>query len=321
MNIAILGASSHIAKGLIYNFLKQGENRLFLFSRGMLRCTEFLNYISNKYYTDIFLNNYRLQGTYEEFNVYEYDVIINCIGTGTFNKMNGDFTSFFTFPNEFDNLCIDYLKKNRNTLYIAFSSGAIYGKMKAPAELFTENKIRPNKVTDQNYYMISKLYSEAKHRSYSDLNIVDLRIFSYFSRFMDSNDKYFITEIIDSIREDKEMSVVNDSFIKDYLHPDDLFQAINNCIINRTKINDVIDINSKEPISKINILKLFKKNYGLRYKIDDNFIYKSASGDKGIYYSNYERCNLINYQPSYTSEDTLMNETKYILNNDNEYNK
>jgi short-subunit dehydrogenase len=45
MNIAILGATSHIAKGLIYNYNKKGTNKLFLFARSTDRLREFLKSI------------------------------------------------------------------------------------------------------------------------------------------------------------------------------------------------------------------------------------------------------------------------------------
>lgn len=43
--IAILGATSHIAKGLIYNFNKEEANELFLFARSIDRLQGFLKSI------------------------------------------------------------------------------------------------------------------------------------------------------------------------------------------------------------------------------------------------------------------------------------
>ena len=40
--IAILGATSHIAKGLILNFIKSKENELFLFARIPKKVKKFL---------------------------------------------------------------------------------------------------------------------------------------------------------------------------------------------------------------------------------------------------------------------------------------
>ena len=61
MNIAIMGATSHIAKGLIDRFIHKGDDHLYLFSRSADKIQDFLTAIGasgNDHYT--ICTNYRL---------------------------------------------------------------------------------------------------------------------------------------------------------------------------------------------------------------------------------------------------------------------
>jgi hypothetical protein len=311
-SIALLGSNSHIAKGLLYNFLKQGKYNISLFTTGFNKTIEFYNFLDCTYNLNNDECSISIYNGYDSFLKKDYDVILNCIGVGASNKLKGNYNNFFTFPEDYDNLCIKYLQQNKECLYITFSSGAVYGKLDRPAEEDTFNKFQINNIQRTDYYSIARLYTEAKHRSLNDLNIVDLRVFSYFSRFMDFEDKYFITELIKAMRNDEEFKVVNDSFVRDYLHPDDLFQAISKCI-DIKNLNNAFDITSNKSVTKEEILNYFEKNYGLRYKIEDDFQYNSASGVKGIYCSDYKNHKEINYIPEYSSMDTIIKESKYVL--------
>ena len=90
MNIAIMGATSHIAKGLIDRFLQSGKDHIYLFSRSAGKIQNFLAVI------DISGNeNYTICTNYQDFSSFSYDVIINCVGVGTLNKLRRNFTIVF----------------------------------------------------------------------------------------------------------------------------------------------------------------------------------------------------------------------------------
>ncbi|MEI7993896.1 MAG: hypothetical protein WCH01_03230 [Methylococcaceae bacterium] len=117
--IAILGANSHIAKGLINNFLKDSSCELYLFARNTQSAKEF----STKILGHIFQNCF----DFTEFLNHQYDVIINCVGFGDPAKLkNAGYTVFDTIE-KYDNLAVFYVLKHPHTLYINFSSGAVYG--------------------------------------------------------------------------------------------------------------------------------------------------------------------------------------------------
>jgi nucleoside-diphosphate-sugar epimerase len=249
MKIAILGASSHIAKGLIANFLKAKGNHLYLFSRTMSKLEIFLHLIGKS------SKDLCLKEGYNDFNKENYDLIINCVGAGTPNKLKNNYSNWFSVNEKFDNIAIDYLHNNPKTLYINFSSGAVYGKNgSAPVEENTLNSIPVNNLQPEDYYSIANLNSEAKHRSFKDLKIVDIRIFSYFSRFADLNSGYFITEVMKHVLEKKTLETTDVNIVRDYIDPDDLFALILKCV-EFGKINSAFDAVSRQSVDKLQILE------------------------------------------------------------------
>ena len=80
MNIALLGASSQIAKGLLRNLVLDQSNQLYLFTRNTL---DYQEWLESKHLN---LEQCMLNGL-EEFNdSIKYDLIINFIGIGDPSK-------------------------------------------------------------------------------------------------------------------------------------------------------------------------------------------------------------------------------------------
>ncbi|MFA4828543.1 MAG: NAD(P)-dependent oxidoreductase [Thermodesulfovibrionales bacterium] len=301
MRIAILGATSHIAKGLIYNFNQKGNCELFLFARSIDRLREFLKSIECG-------ENFHLKG-FDELNKERYDVIINCIGISSASDFKERVSSYFRLTEQFDNLVLDYLNEHPDTLYINFSSGAAYGTdFSVPADEATFSKWDINHISEADYYGIAKLNSEAKHRALKGLNIVDLRVFGYFSRFIDLQSRFLLTEIISCTKEGKEFITGPDNIFRDYVHPKDLFELLDKCI-ERHRLNDVFDVYSLKPVSKFEILEYFQKEYGFEYIINNGFASSSVTGSKDNYYSISKRARKIRYTPQFTSLDSIVQET------------
>jgi len=307
--IAILGAASHIAKGLVYNFLRVGGFDLHLYTRSPDKVHGFLAAIGRSPDKTCVIHE-----GYKDFMSSSCGVLINCVGPGTLNKPGDSYTDYFTVTEEYDNLCIGYLRDNHpDTIYISFGSGAVYGeKFSAPAEDNTTNNIRVNHVAAEDYYAIVKINSEAKHRAFKDLRIVDLRIFSYFSRFIDLTDGYFITEVMDCILKKKVLKTDSANIIRDYIHPEDLFSMVRRCM-DAGKVNRAFDLASSRPVEKKEILDYFSSEYSLKYETVKSLDHASPTGSKNIYYSNYKNAASIGYKPAHSSMDTIKQESRYIL--------
>jgi nucleoside-diphosphate-sugar epimerase len=228
-------------------------------------------------------------------------------------KLKNNISAIFHLIETFDNMVLDYLGKHPETLYINFSSGAAYGvAFDMPVNGATCSNWHINNISEADYYGIAKFHSEAKHRALKKLNIVDLRIFSYFSRFINLESKFLLTEIISYIKEGKEFITDSNNIVRDYIHPKDLHSLIEKCI-EKYKINDVFDAYSLKPVTKFEILDYFKNKYRLNYivKTDVNII--ALTGSKDNYYSNNRHAQEIGYKPQFTSMDSIIQESKEIL--------
>jgi nucleoside-diphosphate-sugar epimerase len=271
MNIAIFGATGHVARNLGAYWFGTG---LYFFSRSPYFCH------------------------YDIFESEDYDVVINCIGMGSPEELEKSTIEIFQLTEEYDNKVLSYLKEHPQTLYINFSSGVVH------------DPIDINKVEHKNFYQAAKMYSEIKHRSL-ERNIVDLRLFSFFSRFIDLNRKFFMCEVINCIKQNKEFITDKKNMGRDYVHPKDLLSLIDKCITKKS-LNAAFDVYSKEPTSKFAILKYFEDNHGLKVKFVDSIKNYGASLSR-YYYPKSHGAEKIGYSPEFTSMDAIMEESKCLL--------
>jgi nucleoside-diphosphate-sugar epimerase len=303
--IAILGATSHIAKNIIFHMSRRDDIGLNLFGRSMCKMKEFLirNQIKKR---NIKLNEFK------RFSYGNYDVIINCIGLGDPNKIRQAGAEIFQITETYDNLVLDYIIKHPDGLYINFSSGAVYGKsFSRPVNENDAAQININRIEPEDYYALAKINSESKHRSMRDLRIIDLRIFSFYSRFIDLNTGYLLSEIIRCVIGKKEFVTNSNNITRDYIHPLDLLSLVENCI-KEPGINQVFDVYSLSPAAKFEILDFFKKEYRLKVAVKEEAAVSAASA-KDMYYSVNKRAETIGYKPSYTSLQAISGETGELL--------
>ena len=172
MNIAILGANSHIAKNLLIRFISQNEISLSLFARNPISVSNFFN--ENK----ITIPGYEISD-YSKFTAGFYDAIFNCVGIADPLKQKTAGIQVFQATEIYDNMALKYIMEHPETKYINFSSGAVYGtSFSEPVNRETIAEYKVNELTAGDFYRVAKLNSEAKHRSLQGLSIIDFRIFS-----------------------------------------------------------------------------------------------------------------------------------------------
>jgi nucleoside-diphosphate-sugar epimerase len=304
-NIAIFGSTGHIGKNLISFFIKNNDFKIFLFSRDIKKF-ESLKMI----FSDTMSFN-----TYDDFGKNEYDVIINCAGISNPNAFEKNSRSIFDIAEFYDTMVLDYLKNFPTTLYINLSSGAVFsGKFDKPVDDSSTYKFDVNGINKGEMYSISKMYLESKHRSLPDLNIVDLRIFGFFSRFIDVNAGFFMSELLQALKNKSEFVTDKKDFVRDYVNPKDFYDLTKNCIANK-KINDVFDVYSKEIISKFQILEECFNKFDLKFKLVEKIESISPTGVKKNYYSLSRKAEKINYSPQFSSLETILNESSLFLEN------
>jgi nucleoside-diphosphate-sugar epimerase len=303
--IAILGATGFIGKSLTYEFSQRNKFEVSLFSRSKDKASDFLKTIEARVKFSVH--------DYSEFKSHDHNVIINCSGIGNPTALKRNPSEIFKVTEYFDGLCIDYLEKNPDTLYINLSTGAVYGGETVDGiTSTTKSVINMNNLSTGEYYVIAKMNSEAKHRSRSDLNIIDLRLFSFFSRFIDLDSKLLMGDIVDCLKNKKVLETSVDDIMRDYISQEDLADLIE-LLIQKEKMNDFFDVYTKGPISKFELLDALNAEYGLKYKINNQNSHTTPTGIKKGYYSKNYKAEALGYSPKYDSLAVIKKEIKSIF--------
>jgi len=306
VRIALLGATSHIAKGLIAAWGRRDDRKLFLYARSPERVKDFV--------TNLGLGEQMIFPA-GEFGRIACDVVVNCIGIADPGKLNNDAARIFSITETWDCRIMEYLSAYPDALYINLSSGAAYGcEFSRPVDESTSALFPVNALSTAEYYGVAKLHAEARHRAAAGLNIVDLRFFSYFSRFIDPGTRFLMTDIITAVESGREMMTTPVNIVRDYIHPEDMVSLMD-CVIACNRINDVYDVYSLKPATKFEILELFREQLGLRFRVTEGAHVVTATGIKEHYYSLNHRAERIGYQPRHDSLDALLKESRALLDN------
>lgn len=305
LRIAILGATSHIAKGLIACWIERHDRELLLYARSPEHVQEFIGQLGRSTETKVL--------PIEEYGREQHDVVVNCVGFGNPQRLKDNLADIFTIASKFDDLILAYLAENHQTIYINLSSGSAYGAdFSQPVNEQSQARFNINDLKSEEFYGIAKLHSEARHRALKALSIIDLRIFGYFSRYIDLNEKFLLSEIISCLKNKQTFITSPVNIWRDYLHPQDLALLID-CCIAHCPLNAAYDAYSKKEVSKFEMLESFAGTYGLVYEIDDSCQPLSVTGAKSYYYSTGRKAREIDYIPALTSLEGIHAEMLELL--------
>lgn len=305
MKIAILGATSQIAKDLIVSFSAANGKQLHLFARRPDEVTKWLASVglSGRYAVDEFA----------EFAKQDFDTIINFVGVGNPAQAVAMGHSIFNITWQYDQLILDYLQTHPASRYLFLSSGAAYGSsFKEPANRDTPAIVAINNLSPHEWYGVAKLHAECRHRSHPELAIIDIRVFNYFSHTQDIAARFLITDILRAIRDKTLLKTSADYIVRDFIHPSDFYKLVN-ALLSAPATNAVVDAYSRAPIDKPSLLAAMQEKFGLRYEITKASAGVNATGGKPHYYSLNTRAADFGYQPTLSSLECILQESKVIL--------
>lgn len=298
MRIAVLGATSQIAKDLILSFSTTEGHSLHLFARRPGCVKKWLN--------DVGLAERYMVDGFGEFGTQEFDAIINFIGVGNPAKTAAMGASIFDVTLQYDDLALNYIRHHLNCRYLFLSSGAAYGSsFDVPVESNTKAIISLNNLQSQDWYGVAKLHAECRHRALAHLPIVDIRVFNYFSHSQDLEAGFLITDILRAIRDKTILKTSEDFIIRDYIGPSD-FHHLVNVLLTAQPTNIAVDCYSKEPVDKLTLLETMKAHFGLQFELVKTSNLLNATGNKPHYYSLNKRASDFGYVPKYTSLEILI---------------
>lgn len=306
MRIAILGATSQIARDLVVSFSSAEDKHLHLFARRPDDVTKWLAFagLSGRYPVDEFI----------EFSKQEFDVVINFVGVGNPAQAVAMGNSIFDITLRFDELVLKYLQTRPACRYLFLSSGAAYGSsFNQPANRDTPAVLAINDLRPHEWYGVAKLHAECRHRAQPKLPIIDIRIFNYFSHTLDISARFLITDILRAIRDKAVLKTSPDYIMRDFLHPSDFYKLVN-ALLSAPPANAVLDCYSRAPVDKPSLLAAMQEKFGLCYEVTEASASVNATGTKPRYYSENTRAADFGYLPGLTSLEGVMQESEKALN-------
>jgi len=307
MKIAILGATSQIARDLIVSFAAAGDKQLHMFARRPDVVNRWLvsTGLADRYQVDDF----------SAFAQQEFDAVINFVGVGNPAQAVAIGNSIFDITLRFDDMVLDYLKQHPACRYLFLSSGAAYGSsFNEPVTESTPAVVPINNLTPHDWYGVAKLHAECRHRAHPELAIFDIRVFNYFSHTQDLSARFLITDIVRAIRDKTGLKTSSDYIVRDFLHPSDFYQLVT-ALLSAPTANAAVDCYSREPIDKPNLLASMQVEFGLRYEMAETTTSVNATGNKPHYYSLNTRAADFGYQPALTSLEGIVKEVGLIWHN------
>lgn len=305
MRIAILGATSQIARDLIVSFSKTSNDNLYLFAR---RPDEVIAWLasaglSGRYTTDDF----------SRFHKQEFDAVINFVGVGNPAQALAMGNKIFDVTLRFDEMVLEYLQAHPTCRYLFLSSGAAYGsRFDEPAKRDTPAIVPINKLAAHEWYGVAKLHAECRHRAHAEFPIIDIRVFNYFSRTQDIGARFLITDMLRAIRDKTVLKTSHEYIVRDFLHPSDFYQLVR-ALLSAPATNATVDCYSRAPIDKPKLLATMQQEFGLRYEIAGETASVNATGSKPHYYSLNTRAADFGYRPELNSLQGILQESKSIL--------
>lgn len=305
MRIAILGATSQIARDLVVSFSMLEDKRLHLFARRPDEVVKWLNQ------TDL-TGRYPV-GEFADFPKCQFDAVINFVGVGNPARAVAMGNAIFDVTLRFDEMVLDYLKQNPKCRYLFLSSGAVYGSnFNQPVSLASSAVMAINNPAPHEWYGVAKLHAEYRHRANPELPIVDIRVFNYFSRTQDISARFLISDMVRAIRDKSVMRTSPDRIVRDFLHPSDFYRLVE-AVLSAPPANTAVDCYSRAPVDKWDLLEEMQKQFGLRFEVSDIDVSVNATGSKQNYYSLNNRAANFGYYPTLTSLEGVLQEAGEIL--------
>lgn len=307
MRIAILGATSQIAKDLVRSFHAHGSDELVLYARRPDAVTEWLSTVG--------LPERYTVADFEAFSATEhFDAILNFVGVGNPAQAAAMGASIFEVTLQYDELALNYVRQHPRCRYIFLSSGAAYGSnFDEPVDENSQAIVAINSLHPQDWYGVAKMHAECRHRSLPHLPIVDIRVFNYFSHTQDMTARFLITDILRAIQSGETLVTSSDNISRDYIGSEDFFQLVA-AILGSPARNGVVDCYSQAPTDKTALLAMAGDNFGLAVQLTEASTGLNATGMKRNYYSLNHRAAAFGYQPQKSSLELIFQEISALTN-------
>lgn len=287
--IAILGATGHIGRALTDAYAEREDVQLDLFSRRPYETAD--AYVGQSRITHHDLR---------ELSLTNAEIVINAIGVGNPGQIPQAGRDIYTLTMQIEDAIDEALIGNPQCLTVFISSGAVYGELVKGASVNTRATHPINVVRPSDWYGLSKLAAELRHRAQQKRRIVDIRVFGFLSPHLNLHAEYFMSEVYRSLLSGSKFITTGAEMTRDYIGTKELVSIIDGAT-EQAQINISLDTYTKSPAGKFQILHRLKR-LGLHWQLSDQ---SNVVPDRIEYFSENRRAETIGYQPERCSADVI----------------
>jgi nucleoside-diphosphate-sugar epimerase len=233
-----------------------------------------------------------------EFKAADFDLVINAIGAGDPGRVAAIGAEILEITDRWDGRVLETM--DARTRYVFLSSGAVHGPEHAgPVGGDRRQSIPVNDRAVVPPYTMAKLLAEVRHRHLSSRSILDLRVFAYADSTLPSDGHFFLCELARSIGSQLPFKTSATDMVRDYASRTEV-AALIRCWEAAGAGNTVLDVYTKAPARKSDILRLAQERYGIAidYCAD---IAPSGTGEKPFYASLNHAAAALGYTPQRTA--------------------
>ncbi|MBG7620174.1 NAD(P)-dependent oxidoreductase [Herbaspirillum sp. AP02] len=242
-----------------------------------------------------------------------FDAIVNFIGAGSPARATGLGANILELTAHYDDMVVAYLQRHRGCRYLFLSSGATYGSdFVVPARHDTVASFPVNALDQRHWYGLAKFQAECRHRARPELNICDIRVFSYVSTSLDMNSRFLLADIVRTLAEGGTLDTSSQDIHRDYISPPDLF-ALMHSMLMHAPCNTAVDVYSLAPVGKMQLLDHLSKRFGLRYELVERATGLNATGIKPNYFSENRKAAEFGYLPRFDSLSAVIHTVDQLL--------
>jgi nucleoside-diphosphate-sugar epimerase len=238
----------------------------------------------------------------EEFKAADFDLVINAIGAGDPGRVAAIGASILDITDRWDGRVLDTM--DARTRYVFLSSGVVY-EPDHSASVGGDSRlsIPVNERAVVPPYTMAKILAEARHRHLSNRSILDLRVFAYADSALPRDGRFFLCELARSIGSQLPFKTSATDMVRDYASRTEV-AALIRCWEAAGAGNTPLDVYTKAPARKSDILRLAHERYGIaiEYSADDA---ASCTGEKPFYASLNRAAAALGYNPQRTAHEVV----------------
>jgi nucleoside-diphosphate-sugar epimerase len=298
MRIAILGAGSYVSRAILPYLLRRSDWEALLYTRAPDHLKDWA--------VERHLPAERISiEASDGFGGRPFDVVVNLIGAGDPRLVVRMADGILAVTAEWDERVLQQMRKRPSARYLFASSGAAAGgDFDAPRTQGAALR-RP---AAHDHYARAKADAEERHRELGDLAITDLRLYSFYSADMGAELGYLVCSMLQNVLDRSTFVSDQHDIARDYLHPEDLSTAIM-AVLRSTPQNVAFDLASLGPVRKVDLLRRFERQFGLKWKIRP----ADSPPNKMNYYSEDISVRALGFEPTFSAIEAVLEQATAFL--------